>query len=534
MSLTQESSDHSRLNAKPESERTPANTASEELSRSGGSYWAGPGKSVFSFPIMCMFLIAGVIFAYSARGITEPDIWWHLRNASHLLQYHSLPLVDTYSLTAAGSPLINPEWLSELPFFFAYQTAALRGLLFLYFTVVVLIFTGVYYRSWRAGADCKDAAVATLAGVCLAGVSLAPRMLLFGWLCMEILLLVLDHFRRSGRGLWILPLLFGFWINLHGSWVFGGIVLALTVASGLVEGEWGLVLAPRWSSAELRRLLLASIASVAALFLNPYGYKLVFYPYELLLRHNGVMQHLEEWQPVNFSAWNGKLALILIFGLLAAPLFSRRRWRLDEVLLTGFALWAAVSHVRFFFFAGMIIMPILAPRLKLFPPYRREIDKPWLNAGIMAAALAAFIIFLPKETHLQQKVDQQFPSGALAFMHRQNLNGRIFNPYAWGGYIVWNAPELKTFIDGRADIFIYNGVFADFLKATALTKSFQILDKHKIQYVLIPPARPLGYLLEHSPDWRLIYSDKVAVLFERAAPTAASATSSATQSSSQE
>ena len=33
----------------------------------------------------------------------------------------------------------------------------------------------------------------------------------------------------------------------------------------------------------------------------------MFYPYELLLRHTGVMQHLEEWQPVNFSAWNGKL-----------------------------------------------------------------------------------------------------------------------------------------------------------------------------------------------------------------------------------
>ena len=368
MSLTQESSDHSRLNAKPESERTPANTASEELSRSGGGFWAGAGKSVFSFPIMCMFLIAGVIFAYSARGITEPDIWWHLRNANNLVQYHSFSGVDTYTFTAAGLPWISFEWLSEVPFLLAYRTAGLRGILFLYFSVVVLIFVGVYYRSWRAGADCKDAAVTTLAGVCLAGVSLAPRTLLFGWLCMEGLLLVLDRFRRTGKGLWSLPPLFILWINLHGSWVFGLVVLGLTIASGLMEGEWGEVVARRWSSLQLRKLLSVSAVCLAALFVNPFGYKLVLYPYDLLLRHQGVVQNLEEWQPVNFATVNGKLALLLIFGLLATALFSRRKWRLDEVLLTALALWSALSHVRFLFFAGIVIMPILAPHLRLFTP----------------------------------------------------------------------------------------------------------------------------------------------------------------------
>ena len=90
---------------------------------------------------------------------------------------------------------------------------------------------------------------------------------------------------------------------------------------------------------------------------------------------------------MDFSTAHGKLALMVILALLAAALFSRQRWKLDEVLLTAFALWAALSHVRFLFFAGLILAPILAPRLKLFPPYERELDKPWLNAGIMAAVV---------------------------------------------------------------------------------------------------------------------------------------------------
>ena len=152
----------------------------------------------------------------------------------------------------------------------------------------------------------------------------------------------------------------------------------------------------------------------------------------------------------------------------------------------------------------------------------------------MAAMVGTLILLFPSQAELQRKVEQEFPKSALAFMQAQHLNGRIFNQYAWGGYMEWNAPALKPFADTRADLFVFNGAFADFLKATAADNSFEILDKHKIQYVLIPPAQPLGYLLEHSPDWRLIYSDKVAVLFERAPATAASAPSSATQSSSQE
>ena len=222
------------------------------------------------------------------------------------------------------------------------------------------------------------------------------------------------------------------------------------------------------------------------------------------------MQYIDEWQPVDFSKWNGKLGLILIFAWLAATLFSRHRWRLDGVLLTAFALWAALSHVRFLFFAGLIMVPILAPRLKLFPPYERELDKPWLNAVIMAGILGALIFFYPSEAQLRQQVDEEYPRAAVEFMQRQHLSGRIFNQYKWGGYMAWYAPDLQHFIDGRVDIFLYNGVFEDFLRATALKHSFEILDKYKIDYVFLQPNEPLVYLLEHSAGWHPIYTDKVA------------------------
>ena len=470
---------------------------------------------VFSFPAMCMFLIALVIFCYAPRGIAESDIWWHMRNARQLLQEHSFPHVDAYSFSAAGSPWMNFEWLSEVPYFLAFMAFGLRGVLLVYTAVLVLIYAGVYYRCCRAGADCKDAAVVTMGAVCLGGVSMAPRTLLFGWLCMMGLLLALDRFKRTGKGLWVLPPIFALWINLHGSWVFGIVLLAITIAAGLIEGEWGSVVAHRWSTSQVKNLALTFVASLAALFVNPFGYKLVWYPFDLLFRHTEVIQSLEEWQPVDFGSAHGKFSMALIFAVAAAALLSRRRWKLDEVALTAFALFEGLLHARFLFFVGLIVAPILAPLLHLFPPYEPERDKPWLNAAIMAGVVAAMVLLFPTAKQLQGQVDEVYPTAALKFMRNAQVEGRIFNQYGWGGYMEWHDPKLKPFIDGRADLFVYNGVFADYLQATGVKKPFEVLDKYKIDYVFIQPTHPLAYVVEHSPEWHPIYADKIAVLLQR-------------------
>jgi hypothetical protein len=82
----------------------------------------------------------------------------------------------------------------------------------------------------------------------------------------------------------------------------------------------------------------------------------------------------------------------------------------------------------------------------------------------------------------------------------------------------WTAPELQTFIDGRADIFVYNGTLDDHRRATTIDAPLEVMNKYKIDYALLQPDRPLTYLIGHSAGWRPIYKDKVAVVFERIPP----------------
>ena len=60
-------------------------------------------------------------------------------------------------------------------------------------------------------------------------------------------------------------------------------------------------------------------------------------------------------------------------------------------------------------------------------------------------------------------MNEEYPIAALEYMQRQHLNGRIFNSVEFGNYMEWNAPELKSFVDGREDIFVHNGIFDDYL-----------------------------------------------------------------------
>ena len=483
-------------------------TASSEASRH-------KGINLFPFPILWFSIVALEISLLAELRIADADVWFHLRNAWELFSRHSFLRTDVYTFTTAGTPLLNHEWLSELPYYAAFQTWGLRGLLAVYLSLLLMVFGAVYYLALRRGANCAEAALITMAGGAIGFYSFGPRMMHFGWLCLVALLVGLERFETTGKGLWLLPFLFAFWINLHGSWPVGFIILAVYIVSGLVEGRWNNVMATRWTHGQLRKLLAVFAASAMALLANPYGFKLLRYPFELLNRQQANRDNVIEWQSVDFHSGWGKLAMLMIFALLTAAWFSPEPWKLRDIFLAMFALATSLSHVRFLLFASIILVPILAPRLRLFTPYDASKDKPWLNLAF-AAAIAAMIVWsYPSAAQLQESIDSQFPRDALRFMQQKQINGKLFHYYDFGGYIEFNAPQLRTFADGRTDIFIYNGIFDDYLKINQIDRPFELLDKYKIDYVLFPIGKHLDYLLEHSSAWRTIYQDKVVKLYER-------------------
>jgi hypothetical protein len=472
---------------------------------------------IFSFPAMLIALLGGVVFAFARQGLADPDIWFHLRNAEYLLTRLHVPRVEMYSFTVQGHPWINPEYLAEVPYYLAWRVFGLIGIKAVELLLVEGIFLGLIYLCWRESRNIKAAVVACYFTVFLAVVNFGPRTVLFGYGYLVLLLIVLERFRSQGRGpLWLIPPLFCLWINTHGSWSLGLVVFGVVVACGMIQGRWGKVEATRWTPSQLRKLCVAFGASIGALFVNPYGYRLVFYPLDLAFRQKVAVNHVAEWVSVDFHNTRGKVALILIVALVLAALLSSYRWQLHELALVLFGLYSGLTYIRFLFLLGILAAPLLAKVLADgVPPYRRAIDKPVLNAIIVAAVLVFIIRGFPSDAQLRQSIAKEYPADVLPYLKSHPHEGRVLNDYAWGGYLCWNDRDFKEFIDSRADIFVYAGVFQDYVKLIGLNKSQAILDQYGIRYVLFPRNAPLIMTLEQGPRWKVIFTGNTSVMLER-------------------
>lgn len=472
--------------------------------------------SRFSLDLPSFAFVALFISILAFPRIPESDIWFHLRNAEELLSRKIFLTADLYTFTSAGDSLLNHEWLSELPFYFAFKALGPQGLYLVYLALLLLTFAGVYTLATKRGASPLNTTLLCLFGASLGFYSFGPRMMHFGWVCLVVLQLTLERFTRTSRGLWILPPLFAIWINLHGSWVFGFMLLGIHFASSLLNFQSTKVLTGPWNRTQLKKIAAYSAVSLAALFVNPYGYKLVWYPFDLLLRQQANVKNVIEWQSVDFQTGFGKLAMLMLFGILAAFLFSKKPWELRDLLLISFALWTSLTHVRFLIFAAIVLVPIFAPRLHLFPNLKLDRPKAMLTLGFGCLILIVTFVLLPSNSELQDIIDKNYPGDAVAFLRDHGIKGRLLHLYDWGGYLEWHAREIKTFADGRTDIFVYNGVFEDYLQITSGRAPFETLDKYKIDTVLFPPDTPFTYSLDHSSAWKRIYTDPIASIYQRA------------------
>jgi hypothetical protein len=260
-------------------------------------------------------------------------------------------------------------------------------------------------------------------------------------------------------------------------------------------------------------------ASAAALFVNPYGWRLVIYPFDLIFHQQLNVAVIDEWHSVDFQSFYGTLIFLIAAGIMLFTLAQRRSWQLYDVLFALLAFYAALTHKRFLFLAGMIVCPMLSIELgsHVFSPYDPRKDKRWLNVAFMAAFFLFGIDHVPSSSSLHAAETRYFPSAALPALNSRCMNQHVLNRYEWGGYLIWNAREIPVFLDSRTDIFDHHGVLLDYLKATQLDNSFAILDRYRIGCVLLNTDSALVYLLQHSPGWKVQYQDAMTALMVRIA-----------------
>ncbi len=451
----------------------------------------------------------------------DSDMWWHLKMGQIIWTTHTIPLTDIFSYTSNHQAVTPQEWLAQAAIYGAWKWDGLSGLMLWMCLLAAAILIAGYSLCWLYSGNAKVAFVGAMIIWLFSTVafSIRPQMIGYLFLVVELLLIHLGR-TRNPRWFFCLPILFAVWINCHGSFILGIILVAVILFTSLFSFQMGSLAAQRWDARCRRMLALALLLSVAALFLNPVGIRQILYPFDTMLNMHILLGNVDEWAPLNMTEARGValLAVLLCSFLLVAV--RRSELFFDELLLLALGAWLAVSHMRMLIVFGILAAPILSRQLSTFwEGYNAETDRIWANAAMIGTSLLAIFMAFPDSGNLEKQVEDQSPVKAVEFMNASHLSGPMLNDYAFGGYLIWAAPEHPVFIDGRTDIYEWSGVLGKFGDwATLRSNPSVLLEKYKIGFCLLNRQSPMAQVLPLLHEWKIIYSDNNSVIFARTAP----------------
>lgn len=470
-----------------------------------------------------VLVLALGLFAMAARGMTDPDAWWHLRTGQLITASHCVPHTDPYSYTRYGQPWVAHEWLSDVLIYNLYRSGGWAGLIAAFGVItaatLLLVFGRCAGRPYVAGTVTVWAALASLPcwGV---------RPLMLSLLLASIFLVILERSHARPKWLWWTPPLMLLWVNLHAEYALGIALLGLFLAGDALEVALG---TETWAQAtpRLRKLAMVAAICVALAPLNPNGLRMYSYPFQTL-HSRAMQQYIAEWASPNFHQGRYLAILLMMLATLVGLGLMPRRVRPRDVLLLLVMTAAALRSVRHIPIYVLVAAPILSRLAQSFVESRGQA---WLDSArtrafpgktlVNASLLAAVAVFVVARVsyvarHQGETEAENFPAAAVAFMETQRPPGPILNHYNWGGYFIWKLyPEYRVYIDGRADV--YGDAFMDqFAKTYYLTGDWrQELERWQIRTVILPPAAPLVTVLRVEPGWKQAYEDSQAVVLVR-------------------
>lgn len=487
---------------------------------------------------------AGLVLVRTTIPLVDGDVWWHLRAGETVLADRAVPRVDTWTIAAYGMEWISQDWLSNTLMAAIHGVSDTWGPTLLSFAFGVVTVIG-FALLWNAvgrrnpGSSWAARALLLTAGLLVAAPVLGVRVQTVDLALLGASTWLLWCYLVDRRVRWLigLPVLAAAWANLHAGWPLLFALGGAVVVGESIDRIAGRVVDER-SPLEWREIGLlagALLISVAALLLNPNGATLLAYPFATA----GIAAHrdfLVEWSPPDLTTFPGQ-AFVAFAVLVVLPtlVLGRRHLRsADALWLLGLTVMAA-GAVRFVLAAGPICAAIaavaLAPAIGTHPAVaglaRRaaalqrapdDARRAAVNVALAVMVILAGVgVATARVSPPQQEaaIAQAMPVDATAWLTTSSGAQRIFNVYAWGGWIGRELPERLVYIDGRSDIY-GDAIIREYAEAISLRADpRELLDRAAADTIVFWPNSELAGWLDAQPEWRRVHEDDLAVIWIR-------------------
>ncbi len=522
-------------------------------SRAGAGRRSHPGRPPVASPVPALpplavthpawILVAAVAAAFCliavAYPLSTPDIWQHLLVGKVMWLQGRIPMEHLWTWPLQGTPEALPSWAFRWALWPFWQVGEVWGMQAWRSLTTLAAFAIALWTARLLGArgfaPLFVIAVAVLSYRARAQVR--PETLVAVLVALQVA--VLERRRLRGGGALLLVAIAWVWANVHISYYLGYMLISFHMVGEWLARQRGGGVAVRQAGVFARLdhapLWAALVGAVAVSFVNPYGWRALAQPFEyfFIWRHEAIYQTIPELRPL-FQVWPNHLRsglpfLVVVWPMLVLGRAVVRRFDPVEAMTCLLFVGHTLFNQRFSGALAVGIVPYLARDLSELAGalrYPAALRRPGVRAALAVAAMTLASLAAWNDRRFPIRVgliETAYPIGACDFIEQHGLAGRMFNPFYFGGYIMWRfwpQSERLPFMDihqsgTRADRDLYARSFAD-------SSAWNQLDnKHGFEMALLDGHQEwvVGDRLVDRFDadsrWALVFRDDAAALYVR-------------------
>jgi hypothetical protein len=477
---------------------------------------------------VALLIIADALFFLSTTT-ADADLWGYLAFGRLFWGRGHFPYTDVFAYVPTLNLWVYHEWLTGVLFYPIYQIMGGVGLQLRKYLLGLATIGLVYLTARRRGSDSGPAALVLFATIPLISIGYGPvRAQVFTYFFFALYLYLLETARltKQWHRLWLLVPIQVVWCNLHGGFLAGlGLVLLYALGEAL-------------SRHNFRPYLWWFLLAAAASLINPYGLRYWSYLFHAITMPR---PDITEWVSIIAGYRTGYLDPREFFNCLALiyvgfMLAWWARWReITPMLVLLVTLFLGLRHIRHLVFFGLafeVYLPVLLtayfqklmqrPGLKIWVP-RLVRKTPTLVLVVLLIGLFSYRIAncnplqlkIPAEPNAHSPTDMYYPVGAVEYIQRMHLSGKLLVRFGWGEYCLWKLyPQCRIAIDGRYETVYPHKVTKPYFNFLFARKGWlKFLQEYPPNMILIDIRSALYTRLSNDPHCRQLYTDSGCALF---------------------
>ncbi len=492
--------------------------------------------------IPTLFYLA-TVFLLALTNLVDTDAFTHLSLGREIFNHKGFPAKELFNYPSLENTFGSSEWLFGFILYIAYLLLDVKGVIL--FKIVIITLT--FYILLKDSSLPKKNLFISIAVLFSTTIFMRYRFverpdialmlfLSFNIYCLNV------YLQKNKPYLYFLPIVQIIWANMHPSISLMAIPFIAFITVGffqrVIHDRFGYqyLFTPSYRQVFIMAIVFA--ANTLASLINPYTSSQLTAPTSLITS-SWWMDEVIELKPPTWDTWKSPFIFsTIILGSFLLAMVKKRISLIHLTMVLPF-IYIGLSGIRFVFLIGLVGGPMIVRNINTV--ITEEAWERLERLTIYKAAIIGLVLVMLFTTvftisgkwpfRLQDKVFglsigyDQLPEGALKYLDKKGIYGRLFNTFQWGGYITWrDHPKRMTFVDGRG------AISSDLLESLGKAR-FQpdvlnnLSEKYGFEVVLLHynpivsktlqgknPDVDLG-LFAAPKDWALIYWDDISMVY---------------------